>query len=263
MSRYVFIDGGFLDSLVERTARYFELEGDLRPLAYGAIAGPYQRTFYYDAFPAKKENEDEAAYALKLRAKEQKFERINRTPFMHTREGITRNRTGGGTRLEQKGVDILLAIDVYKHASIRTIDEAHIMSTDLDFFPLFEALRDTPVSTHLHCYPPETSKDLMFLADQVYPVNFFTILQWSGRADSIDTYVRRNVRVDHVDLSTVVKEGELEGHDFKVYSARVHENEVFYGRARSRNWDVVAEARKCEHLVPYFEWWAQSIVRFE
>jgi len=262
MSRYLFIDGGFLDALVDKTTHWFGVEGDLGPLTYGAIAGPYQRTFYYDALPAKKENEDEVAYALKLRAKERKFERINRTPFMHTREGITRNRTGGGSRLEQKGVDILMAIDVYKHASIRTIDEAHIMSTDLDFFPLFEALRDTPVSTHLHCYPPETSKDLMFLADQVYPVNFFTILEWSQRS-SIDTHVRWRVLADGVDLSTVVKEGELEGHPFKIYSARVREDEVFYGRSRSRGWDWVAEAQKFEYLVPYFEWMSRTIARFD
>ena len=37
---------------------------------------------------------------------------------------------------------------------------------------LFEALRDTPVSVHLHCYTPETSEELMSLADVVKLITY-------------------------------------------------------------------------------------------
>src|SRR5207248_2437745 len=146
--------------------------------------------------PSRKDNDTDETFNTKFAAKLKLFDRVNRTPFMHTREGITRSRS---TRrmLEQKGVDILLAIDVFKHASLRNMSEAHIMTTDLDFFPLFEALRDTPVSVHLHCYPAETSSELMALADVVVPVNPFKILQWMHH-QSRDGYVEWNIALGDV-----------------------------------------------------------------
>jgi hypothetical protein len=95
---------------------------------------------------------------------------------------VTRNRTGKVARLEQKGVDVLLAIDVYKHSLGGNIEEAHIMVTDLDYFPLLEALRDTRVAVHLHCYPTDTTDDLMFLADKVHVVNPLRMLHWCDDA---------------------------------------------------------------------------------
>src|SRR5215216_8120158 len=68
--------------------------------------------------------------------------------------------------------------DVFKHASLNNMSEAHVMTKDLDFFPLFEALRDTPVSVHLHCQTNQTSEELMSLADVVIPITPFTILRW-------------------------------------------------------------------------------------
>ena len=160
--KYLFIDGGFLDAMLDKTRSYFGLS-ELADYRYESIAGRYSRTFYYDAYPQKKGNQSEEDYRQRVAAKERRFRSINLTPGVHTREGITRNRTAGGSRLEQKGVDILLAIDVFKHAMNGNMSEAHIMTTDIDFFPLFEALRDTPVSTHLHCFPADTSEELMFI----------------------------------------------------------------------------------------------------
>ena len=92
MTSYLFIDGGFLGSLISRAAETYEIE--LSPLAlnYREISHGFQRTFYYDAWPSrKKETEDE--YRAIVAQKQKLFDRINRTPLMHTREGITRSRS--------------------------------------------------------------------------------------------------------------------------------------------------------------------------
>jgi hypothetical protein len=95
MSSYLFIAGGFVDSLVEKTKNVFAM--DLDPLHYAAMRFPARQGVYYDAFPAKKTSEDQSSYEQKISPKGHQFARINRTSLMHTREGITRNRTGGFT----------------------------------------------------------------------------------------------------------------------------------------------------------------------
>jgi uncharacterized LabA/DUF88 family protein len=209
VTKYLFVDGGFIDAMIPKAEAFFAVGLLGYSIDYRTLSHGFQRTFYYDALPTKKFGESDQQFNAKLDAKLKLFEQINRTPFMHTREGITRSRSPK-KMLQQKGVDILLAIDVFKHASLKNISEAHVMTKDLDFFPLFEALRDTPVSVHLHCYPDETSDELMSLADVVVPITPFTIFRWLRHPDRhTNKYVERNLsRNDFQQLSTVFKEGK-------------------------------------------------------
>ncbi|MCA1467222.1 NYN domain-containing protein [Bradyrhizobium sp. IC3195] len=207
MSKYLFVDGGFLESLIPKAAKFYDRLISIDEVKFDRIAGPFQRTFYYDALPVPKPDQDQAGYEEILKRKQNLFARINATPYMHTREGITRNRLASRAR-QQKGVDILLAIDVFKHASLRNMSEAHVMTTDLDFFPLFEALRDTPVSVHLHCFCDETSDELMALADVVRPVTAYSVLQWVDHPDR-DQFVRHHASVDDFHKMAPVKLGFL------------------------------------------------------
>ncbi|NOJ43029.1 NYN domain-containing protein [Bradyrhizobium australiense] len=249
VTKYLFIDGGFIENMIPKAAAFLGMELN-SSLDYRAIAGGFQRTFYYDALPSRKDNDTDESFNTKLVAKLKLFDRVNRTPFMHTREGITRSRS---TRrmLEQKGVDILLAIDVYKHASLRNMAEAHIMTTDLDFFPLFEALRDTPVSVHLHCYAPETSEELMSLADVVIPITPFTILRWLQYPER-EKIVDRTTTADF-QPSTVFKEGVCEGLPYLIYQEPRLGERCFLGQSMAINPHVLARSDRWELIVAEFE----------
>lgn len=249
VTKFLFIDGGFIETMVPKSAAFLGLELS-SSLDYRAIAGGFQRTFYYDALPSRKDNDTDETFNEKFAAKLKLFERVNRAPFMHTREGITRNRS---TRrmLEQKGIDIQLAIDVFKHASLRNMSEAHIMTTDLDFFPLFEALRDTPVSVHLHCYASETSEELMSLADVVIPITPFTILRWLQHPER-ERIVERQT-ISELQPSNVFKEGVCEGLPYYIYKEPSLTERQFLGRSMALNPHVVARSDRWELVVAEFE----------
>jgi uncharacterized LabA/DUF88 family protein len=213
--KYLFIDGGFLDAMIEKTRKYFGLSEPIE-YRYENVTGGFTRSFYYDAYPTRKTNQSDEQYRDMIVAKERKFRKINLAPGVHTREGITRNRTAGESRLEQKGVDILLAVDVFRHATHGNMSEAHIMTTDIDFFPLFDALRETRVSTHLHCYPRETSEELMFLADKVVPVNPFSILRWC-RAHAEAENLTKWIPASEVEEKNIYKQGTFKNGHFWLY----------------------------------------------
>jgi len=259
VTKYLFIDGGFIETMVPQTAKFFGIELP-SALEYGLITTGFQRTFYYDALPVRKDGEADEAFNAKFAGKLKLFERINRTPFMHTREGITRSRSTN-RMLQQKGVDILLAIDVFKHASLNNMSEAHVMTKDLDFFPLFEALRDTPVSVHLHCQTDQTSEELMSLADVVIPITPFTILRWLRYPDP-EKFVERNLSFAEFGPSTVFKEGVCEGLPFYIYKEPHLGERPFWGRSMAINPHSVTRSERWEWIVAEFEGNFQKRVYF-
>ncbi|MGY8678527.1 hypothetical protein Q2941_12050 [Bradyrhizobium sp. UFLA05-153] len=52
VTKYAFVDGGFIDAMVKKASGYFGLDLSQSVIDYRAIAGGRQRTFYYDALPA-------------------------------------------------------------------------------------------------------------------------------------------------------------------------------------------------------------------
>ena len=58
---YLFIDGGFLDSLISKTVNTYGVALSPLELRYTEFIFGFQRTFYYDAWPSRK-NETEEEY---------------------------------------------------------------------------------------------------------------------------------------------------------------------------------------------------------
>lgn len=58
------------------------------------------------------------------------------------------------------------------------MDEASIITGDMDFYPLFDALVQTRVRTHLYYDPVATSLDLVYVADTSTPINVLTFSGW-------------------------------------------------------------------------------------
>ena len=121
------------------------------------------------------------------------------------------------------------------------------MATDLDYFPLFEALRDTPVSVHLHCFTSRTSDELMSLADVGVPITPFTVLRWFGVADR-DKFVQR-IPLGHI--PPILKEGVYAGQPFYIYQEPPSGD--CFGRSMATDPNTFMRAQKCEFIVWQFE----------
>ena len=174
MARYLFIDGEFFRILVDEmkdVARpeYGELEVDLSMVGHG-----YDRVFYYDAYPEKKDGQQDDEFESEVVNTRNYFDRISTTRNFSVRPALTRR----GHRRQQKGVDVLLAIECLMHAIRNNIDEATIMTSDLDFFPLFEALLQTKTKSVLRYQLGKTSFELIQAADFAEPVTFFDFNSW-------------------------------------------------------------------------------------
>lgn len=177
MSRYVFIDGAALLRFVSDATKRVPLEAE-PSMNYGTFLTRLNalRGFFYDAYPSRRENQTEDDFQDQFHQKDVFLRRLSRVDRMHVRTGVSRHRKGRG--LEQKGVDIQLAIDAYQHAVLGNMEEAVLVTNDLDFLPLLDALTQTRVRTELRYVIGKTSDDLLEAADRAVPLTLSEFLEW-------------------------------------------------------------------------------------
>ncbi len=177
MSRYVFLDGeAFLQFVTSAAQRVSP--GEEVPVNYGKLLGHLKavRGFFYDAYPTKGATENASQFQARWDEKHAFLRGLSRVDRMHVRPGISRHRKGRG--LEQKGVDIQLAIEVYQHAVRGNMEDAVLITNDLDFFPLLDALTQTHVITELLYVAGKTSETLIEAADRARPLSLHEFLRW-------------------------------------------------------------------------------------
>ncbi len=104
------------------------------------------RTYVYDALPYQSNPPTPAQSAL-LAGKERFFHRIGLLPSFEVRFGKQRPR---GTDYIQKGVDILLGIDMIRLSSKQQIQKAFLIAGDADYVPVVKASKDEGVSVTLY-----------------------------------------------------------------------------------------------------------------
>lgn len=159
----VFIDEGYLSNL---TKNYFkDSDGKPRRINFSdfseklvsEIEGELLRTYYYhcppyqSAYPTEEEkvrksNYDKFNYALRQLRKFQV--RSGRLKKVYNEKGEP--------DFMQKGVDVLLAIDMVKLAMKGAIQKAIIVSGDSDFVPAVRAIKDEGVSMHIFYHNNKT-----------------------------------------------------------------------------------------------------------
>jgi uncharacterized LabA/DUF88 family protein len=174
---YLFVDGAALRGYLENVARrYFPGETFEVDLGVLADSGSYEKTFWYDAIPVRGADEELAKWEAKVQAKQDFLRRIKLVPGVHVFEGDARQRKKRG--LEQKMVDIALAVDVLTHAFRRNMDQVAILTGDQDFVPLFGALLLEGMFVHL-LYPiGETNEELLVAADGRWPIRLQQLRTW-------------------------------------------------------------------------------------
>jgi uncharacterized LabA/DUF88 family protein len=174
-AHYLFIDGGCLRATLEReAAKYVSLDKcgfDLRRVANG-----YTKVFLYDAVPARQEHESEAEYQARIKSQQEMLDGAAQVHGVHVYEGTAHRRN---KRLEQKKVDVMIAVDMLTHTFRRNMDYATLLTGDGDFHPLVDALVHEGMFVNLWYPPAHTSKDLLRAADARRPITIdeiFTFL---------------------------------------------------------------------------------------
>lgn len=164
---YLFIDGGCLRAVLDSvSAKYFA--GDQLDLNYVVWAREYNKVFYYDCLPALRNGESQQDYEARIAPVEAFFERLRRIDGIHVFNGTMTRRGGRGP--EQKQVDIKIAVDMLTYSFRRTMSSATLLTGDLDFKPLIDALVQDGMHTIL-LYPiGQTRTDLIYAADEKTPL---------------------------------------------------------------------------------------------
>ena len=177
MSKYVFIDGAAILQFVADAAQRLSPEEEA-PINYDLMRAQFgaDRVFFYDAYPTNRDGGDEEQLSQRWNEKDAFFKQLSRLDAMHVRTGTTRHRKKRG--LEQKGVDIQLAIEAYQHAVRGNIETAVIVTNDLDFYPLLDALTQIRVRTELRYDRGKTSEELIEAADFAKPLSLREFANW-------------------------------------------------------------------------------------
>lgn len=168
----VLIDNGYLSAILRdefNTARISYLK-----LSEIICQGYYRlRTYVYDCLPYQADPptpEQKTLYAGKVKF----FKALENLPSFEPRFGKQRPRAGG---FIQKGVDILLAIDLVRLSSKSQIQKAFLIAGDGDFVPVVKTAKDEGVSVKLYhsgafqTYPdgrtqPKYSNELWSICDE-------------------------------------------------------------------------------------------------
>lgn len=162
----IFVDGGYLDKVLEHHGR---IRVDYARLS-DAMAGQADervRTYYYHCppwQPAIATPQDSARLAGY-----QKFAyRLNSLSRFEVREGRLQKI---GDRFQQKGVDIQLAVDLLTLAFTKGIEKAILVTGDSDFVPVVNAVKASGVTVALH-YAPQlpTHQSLRLAVDERVPI---------------------------------------------------------------------------------------------
>jgi uncharacterized LabA/DUF88 family protein len=174
MTRYLFLDGGCLRARVRDIASRYCSGAALKINWWGPSAG-YQKIFYYDALPARKPAQSDADYAAERHEVEELHAKLATLDRFRVNEGDTRYRKGRG--LEQKKVDVMIAVDMMIHTIRRNMNEASLLAGDADFAPLLNALSNEGMFVTL-VHPPRASKDLLAAADARQALTVTQVHAW-------------------------------------------------------------------------------------
>jgi uncharacterized LabA/DUF88 family protein len=172
---YFFIDAGSLRGhLDQASAKLFG--GQKFHIDYKKLRIGYTKAFLYDAVPVKKSDESESDYQDRVRSINDELSAAARVDGLHVYTGDLRFRKKKGN--EQKKVDILIAVDMLTHAFRRNMDSAVLLTGDLDFKPLLDALGREGMYTTLLYPPGHTNEELINAADASDPITLRMLRGW-------------------------------------------------------------------------------------
>ncbi|MFI5386430.1 MAG: NYN domain-containing protein, partial [Fimbriimonadales bacterium] len=227
------------------------------------------KVFFYDALgdepvkhPAKTVTaEQQADFNRKVERyhfRKELHEVLRHMDGFHVRLGQVRERDRNRRGVEQKEVDILLAVEALTHASRRNMDYAVLIAGDVDFRPLVDAL--VQLGIFVTIYSHGKGRDLALSGDSHRWIDYFTLMEWSDatwqRKNPADS-ISRHLPVTRMPIEFArTAKGELicifKGDDLKFFAQYEHDPNRYF----CRDYDILKrflEMHAAEDEVP-IEW---------
>ena len=176
MRSAIFIDGGyFLNQLkiAKVTPDYQRLPDFLLQAARKTIPIDLMRCYFYYCAPWMPQNPSEEA-VRRMETHKAFVDQIESLDRWQVRLGKLERRWDGQKEyFEQKRVDVLLSIDLVRHATAGHIQHAILIAGDSDFIPAVTAAKEAGVVVTLWCVDGTTvHRDLIALVDEVHYFNW-------------------------------------------------------------------------------------------
>lgn len=196
---YLFVDAGCLRAtLKDISDRY--VAGQPLSLDYEGFTRAYSKVFYYDALPAVKDDESREQYEARIAPQLSLLEDLRSRDRFHVYEGDVRRAKSRRDRPEQKKVDVMIAVDMLTHSFKRNMHRAILLTSDLDFTPLVNALVHEGMFVTLWYPPKDTHADLIAAADGKIPLRIDSVYDYlasdSKRLFSVPQSVTEPARGD-------------------------------------------------------------------
>jgi len=165
---YIFIDGNCLEMTLKKVSeRHFG--GAKIGVSYAHLKAGHRKAYYYDAIPVREWEEPADDYEARTADKRAELSAIAREDGYHVRTGDAQARKRRGR--EQKMVDVQLAVDMMAFAHQGLFTKATLITGDLDFKPLVDALVGMGIEVTLYFPVGETNADLIEAADRSIPID--------------------------------------------------------------------------------------------
>lgn len=162
---YVFIDAGYMQKEIEkRIKRCFKSKLRFEDLDIHNMTNNFKRIFFYDCLPGKKKNETDKHHDERVKRKKQFFNNVSEYRGYHVFEGTVK---GDGNKFRQKEIDVKIAVDMLTHTIRGNMSKLTLMTGDLDFKPVVDALVQEGMWVTIWCDPVNTSEELIHSADEV------------------------------------------------------------------------------------------------
>lgn len=225
---YLFVDGSYLRKALQTLSEAL-FDGVAIAVDPGALTSGFRRAFYYDCLPAKRRGESDLDFEERLGSAEELLTSFRRTSGVHVVEGALKGRTQ-----RQKKVDVAIAVDMLTHSYRGNMSRATLLSGDLDFRPVVDALIQDGTWVTIWAAESSASDELVHAADDLRPLNVSSVFQFATgdfkeRWPIPDEFSQNR----QADISGAVRQGYSSRFDMDAYLIEAH------GR-----WEVITRSRQ-------------------
>jgi uncharacterized LabA/DUF88 family protein len=215
---YVFIDGAYLERVHREAMRaFFGVDGELDLFPVGRQAKA-SRVYFYDSVDyAQSANESEKDWHSRVLRVESSLDQIRSLPGFFVRTGTVPGRDRGKKR-EQKEIDVMIGVDMVRHALKGNIKRAVLISGDLDLRPAVEALVEEGVVVEVWYHASRIAQGLPSAADKGIELRFRQLYSWNTESFQRKHHVPADERRPGVSmrLGQLVRTGSLANYGWAV-----------------------------------------------
>ena len=245
--RYLFIDGGYLDKILTKIGNEFWNTENIE-IDYSKLRNGFSKVFYYNCLPGKRNDESDVEFQKRIKIREEFYNDLKLLDSYHVFEGVTFGRK---SKIRQKAVDIMIAVDMLRHSYRKNMDKTTLLTGDLDFKPLLEALVLEGMHTSILYSKESISNELLYSADSNQRITIKTIYEW------IPDHLKHNYRIPKfipsliIENPVLLRKGVTKNDEINLLGRDENEFWIEIKKENNRNnyWNFTDEKK----LIRYFE----------